>query len=360
MSLRSFRGKVVILAFNDSECTTVCPLTTSAMLDAKAMLGKAGSRVQLLGIDANPAATSLEDVWSYSELRGMLHAWHFLTGSLPQLKRVWKQYAVEAAIEQGQITHTPALFVIDPQGRKAKAYITQMSYSAIGQLGQLLTQEASSLLPGHPRVDSNTLLRSGAADRPRRRPSACRAPVAGLPGSAPGSPRACTCSSRRGIGDQRPGRSAGCPERLRGRGRPAGSAAVDRRRRGQRRAIVTHARRVPGQPSASLVVSGRDRPHRADCRRVRGARSAMVRAHLGDRADPLLPRGLHGGLAKPQRAVRYLRAALARAPKAAPSAVGSLARLPPLLAALHQQAAGCWDRSRRWSRGSARCVVIRS
>jgi len=58
--------------------------------------------------------------------------------------------------------------------------------------------------------------------------------------------------------------------------------------------------------------------------------------------------------------IRYVRAALARAPKAAPSAVGSLARLPPLLAALHQQAAGCWDRSRRWSRGSARCVVIRS
>ena len=80
VSLHSFRGKVVILAFNDSECTTVCPLTTTAMLDAKAMLGKAGSRVQLLGVDANPAAISLEDVWSYSELHGMLHAWHFLTG----------------------------------------------------------------------------------------------------------------------------------------------------------------------------------------------------------------------------------------------------------------------------------------
>ena len=35
VSLRSFRGQVVILAFNDSECTTVCPLTTTAMLDAK-------------------------------------------------------------------------------------------------------------------------------------------------------------------------------------------------------------------------------------------------------------------------------------------------------------------------------------
>ena len=155
VSLHSFRGKVVILAFNDSECTTVCPLTTSAMLQAKAMLGRDGSRVQLLGVDANPHAISLENVWSYSELHGMLHDWHFLTGSLPQLKRVWKQYAVEAAVEAGQITHSPALFVIDPHGRKARVYITQMSYASIGQLGQLLASEASKLLPDHPAVRSD-------------------------------------------------------------------------------------------------------------------------------------------------------------------------------------------------------------
>ena len=155
VSLRSYRGKVVLLAFNDSECTTICPLTTQAMLDARAMLGRAGSRVQLLGIDANPAAISLEDVMSYSQLHGMVHAWHFLTGSLPQLRRVWKAYAVEAAIERGMITHTPALFVIDPEGRKAKVFITQQSYSAVGQLGKLLAQEASALLPGHPPVRSS-------------------------------------------------------------------------------------------------------------------------------------------------------------------------------------------------------------
>ena len=71
-------------------------------------MSPAGSQVQLLGVDANPHAISLENVWSYSELHGMLHDWHFLTGSLPQLTRVWKQYAIEAAVEAGQITHTPA------------------------------------------------------------------------------------------------------------------------------------------------------------------------------------------------------------------------------------------------------------
>ena len=198
VSLHSFRGKVVILAFNDSECTTICPLTTSAMLDAKAMLGRAGSRVQLLGIDANPASISLEDVWSYSELHGMLHAWHFLTGSLPQLKRVWKQYAVEAAIERGQITHTPALFVIDPHGRKARVYITQMSYTAIGQLGQLLAQEASSLLPGHPRVRSGLSYSRAPVDHAGQLTTLPRAgggPFSSVPANLP----MWSCSSPPGI-----------------------------------------------------------------------------------------------------------------------------------------------------------------
>ncbi len=155
ISLSAYRGKVVILAFNDSECTTICPLTTTAMVDAKALLGGAGSKVQLLGIDANPNATSIHDVLSYSELHGMLHSWHFMTAPLVHLKRVWHQYGIEVAIERGQVDHTPALFVVDPQGRLRRLYLTQQSYAAVGQLGQLLAQEASTLLPGHPRVRSH-------------------------------------------------------------------------------------------------------------------------------------------------------------------------------------------------------------
>jgi cytochrome oxidase Cu insertion factor (SCO1/SenC/PrrC family) len=155
VSLTSYRGKVVILAFNDSECTTICPLTTAALLDAKAMLGAAGSQVQLLGIDANPKATAVEDVLSYSQLHGMAYQWRFLTGSLPQLKSVWKAYSIGVTISQNQIDHTPAIFVIAPDGNLAKLYLTQQSYSAVGQLGQLLAGAASRLLPGHPAVRSH-------------------------------------------------------------------------------------------------------------------------------------------------------------------------------------------------------------
>ena len=155
VSLGAYRGKIVILAFNDSECTTVCPLTTAALVDAKAMLGAAASQVQLLGIEANPKATSIEDVRSYSDVHGMLYQWRYLTGSLSQLQRVWKDYSVGVTVSQNQIDHEPAVFVINQQGRLAKLYLTQLAYTAVPQFGQLLAGEVSSLLPSHPAVRSH-------------------------------------------------------------------------------------------------------------------------------------------------------------------------------------------------------------
>ena len=155
VSLSSFRGKVVILAFNDAECTTICPLTTTALVDAKDMLGAAASQVQLVGVDANPKATEVEDVLSYSQLHGMTYQWQYLTGSLTQLQSVWKAYSVGVTISQNQTDHEPAIFVINQQGRLAKLYLTQLAYSAVPQLGQLLANEVSSLLPSHPAVHSH-------------------------------------------------------------------------------------------------------------------------------------------------------------------------------------------------------------
>ena len=154
MSLAQFRGKVVILAFTDSECTTICPLTTASMLAARQLLGPAGDRVSLLGIDANPKATAVGDVMGYSRAHGMVNQWDLLTGTLPQLRAVWHAYHVYVQIEAGQIDHTPALFVIDQRGREQKVYLTSMAYASVGQEAQVLAQEIANLLPGHPKLAS--------------------------------------------------------------------------------------------------------------------------------------------------------------------------------------------------------------
>jgi cytochrome oxidase Cu insertion factor (SCO1/SenC/PrrC family) len=162
VSLHSLRGKVVVLAFNDPKCTTICPLTTTALLHAKSLLGPAASQVELLGVGANPEATQVKWVRAYSKDHGMLHKWRFLTGSLPELKQVWRNYGIEAAVENGMVDHTPATYVIAPDGRESRLYETAMAYSSVKQLGYELAQSISALLPGHPHLDgSQSLARIG-------------------------------------------------------------------------------------------------------------------------------------------------------------------------------------------------------
>ena len=157
MALSQFRGKVVVLAFVDSECTTICPLTTVSMVEAKQLLGAAGRQVQLLGVDANPRATSVSDVKAYSRAHSMVNQWDFLTGSLPQLQAVWRGFHVAVQIDRGMIDHTPALFVIDQQGRERTVYLTQMNYASISQAAQILAQRVAGLLPGHPPLTKGSL-----------------------------------------------------------------------------------------------------------------------------------------------------------------------------------------------------------
>ena len=185
MSLSQFHGRVVMLSFEDSECTTVCPLTTQSMVLAKELLGKAGDSVQLLGVDANPDAIKVADVMDYSRVHGMINQWDFLTGSLAQLKSAWKAYDVAVQIESGQIDHTPALYVIDQQGRLQKVYLTQMAYSSVTQSAQVLATELASLLPGHPKLKSLESLGAVPAQTPAATVSLpAAAPAAGGTGPA--------------------------------------------------------------------------------------------------------------------------------------------------------------------------------
>ena len=60
------------------------------------------------------------------------------------------------------------MFVIDPEGRLAKLYVTQQSYAAVGQFGRVLAEEVSGLLPDHPQVRSNVSYSPDLGDQPDR------------------------------------------------------------------------------------------------------------------------------------------------------------------------------------------------
>ncbi len=98
VSLSDYRGKVVVLAFMDSKCRDVCPITSQYLREAEEMLGKDAESVVLLGVNVNPDANSISDVAEATQkwqLDGV-PSWHFLTGSKAEMEPVWKQYGAVA------------------------------------------------------------------------------------------------------------------------------------------------------------------------------------------------------------------------------------------------------------------------
>jgi cytochrome oxidase Cu insertion factor (SCO1/SenC/PrrC family) len=131
VTLSSLRGREVVLAFIDSRCTTLCPLTAEIMYDAKVSLGSsAASQVVLVAINANPTATSIPVVQAWSINHGMLHQWLFLTGTAQQLQSVYRLYEVYDQVSSGgQVLHDPATFIIDANGRERLYFETLDSNS---------------------------------------------------------------------------------------------------------------------------------------------------------------------------------------------------------------------------------------
>ena len=146
VSMSDYRGKAVVLSFVDSECTTICPLTTSTLTAATDDLGQNSSRVQLLGIDANPLATSVGDVRAYSAAHDLLYRWNFLTGSVADLSAVWKAYHVYTAVTGTGIDHDPVVIVIDPAGRERAIFHTAMSYASVAVQAAQLAQAIAATL----------------------------------------------------------------------------------------------------------------------------------------------------------------------------------------------------------------------
>jgi cytochrome oxidase Cu insertion factor (SCO1/SenC/PrrC family) len=131
VTLSSLRGQEVVLAFIDSRCASLCPLTANIMYDARVQLGtSAASRVKLIAINANPAATSVAAVQAWSINHGMLHQWQFLTGTPQQLQAVYQQYGVYVQVDaSGKDIHDPSMYIIDAQGHERLLFETLNSNS---------------------------------------------------------------------------------------------------------------------------------------------------------------------------------------------------------------------------------------
>jgi cytochrome oxidase Cu insertion factor (SCO1/SenC/PrrC family) len=121
VSLASLHGKVVLLTFLDPVCTTDCPLIAQEFRQAGQLLGTASRKVELVAIVANPVYYQLAYTRAFDreEYLNQVPNWLYLTGTVPQLKQVWKDYGLFAQIlpAGSMVGHPDIAFVIDGAGR---------------------------------------------------------------------------------------------------------------------------------------------------------------------------------------------------------------------------------------------------
>lgn len=132
-TLSSLRGKAVVLTFMDAKCTDICPIVSQEMVDAYKDLGPKAANVAFVAVNANPVATSVTDVASFSSAHGLtaIPSWRFVTGSLQQLNPVWKAYGVAVQYSQktGVVIHSDQVYFIGPNGHErylATPYANQL------------------------------------------------------------------------------------------------------------------------------------------------------------------------------------------------------------------------------------------
>jgi cytochrome oxidase Cu insertion factor (SCO1/SenC/PrrC family) len=122
MSLASFRGRTVVLEFMDPHCVDICPIVSQEFVDAYHDLGPNASRVVFAAVNVNQYFTTVADVAKFSTEHQLntIPSWHFLTGSVPDLKAIWNAYAiqVDAPKPTADIIHTSIVLFIGPDGRK--------------------------------------------------------------------------------------------------------------------------------------------------------------------------------------------------------------------------------------------------
>ena len=112
---------MVLLTFLDPVCTSDCPLIAQEFRQADQLLGAHRRQVELVAVVANPVYNALGYTQAFDRQEHMntLPNWDYLTGSVAQLEKVWRQYGIAAQIlpAGGMIGHSDVAYVIDRSGR---------------------------------------------------------------------------------------------------------------------------------------------------------------------------------------------------------------------------------------------------
>ena len=117
----SFRGKRVLLNFIYTRCpvATMCPAATLKMMATQKAAREAGiTDLQLVSITFDPEFDTPGVLRTYATDRGIDTAnFSFITGPLPAVQNLLKQFGIDAIFEGALIKHNLSTVLFDAEGR---------------------------------------------------------------------------------------------------------------------------------------------------------------------------------------------------------------------------------------------------
>jgi cytochrome oxidase Cu insertion factor (SCO1/SenC/PrrC family) len=115
VTMAGLRGKVVLLTFLGPACPADCPLIAKEFRATAQLLGAAP--VVLVAIAASPARVADSQAFDRRERLSQVPDWLYLTGGLPELRRLWTAYGLAPQPPRGGSGRDDVAWVIDRRGQ---------------------------------------------------------------------------------------------------------------------------------------------------------------------------------------------------------------------------------------------------
>ncbi|MDQ2982512.1 MAG: SCO family protein [Actinomycetota bacterium] len=116
--MRALRGRVVLVTFIDTHCTTKCPIIAGSLGDGVRLLSRRErSHVSALALSVDPRHDTPASIRTFLRQRRALGELDFLKGPLSQMRPLWRAFHIVAAAQTGSADiHSADVRVFDPSG----------------------------------------------------------------------------------------------------------------------------------------------------------------------------------------------------------------------------------------------------
>jgi cytochrome oxidase Cu insertion factor (SCO1/SenC/PrrC family) len=130
ISLRSLRGRPVLLTFIDPVCQNLCPLEAKVLTSAEQQLGSS-SGVAIVAVSANPWGNARKILMGDIQEWRLSSSWRWAYGGHTQLAAVWRRYGIGVQVLRSKfqgvpvrrIVHLEASYVIDRNGYERALFL---------------------------------------------------------------------------------------------------------------------------------------------------------------------------------------------------------------------------------------------